>query len=386
MNLFHLRETRASKLAEIKALGDNPDTAKFTALESEIRSLDGQIKNAATIAEFERHEAAPQGDNKTETRSYNLAKAIREQAEGRLTGIEKELHDELSKNAKETRGVRVPASLFFGGEKREMTVANAAAAGNTVPTVMGSLIDRLKPASKVQGMGATVLSGLVGNVELPRHLTGPTAYWLAESGKPTESNSTFDKVALTPRTVAAEQKLSRRLILQNGVALEDVLKQDLNYVLSNALDTAILTGTGANNQPTGILTAIPENDTTSTEISDIAADLIGDIVLENNGTGAFLVSSALMNRIRKIKDADGHPISVSEIFHGQPVVETNQIATPTMVYGIWSDALIGTWSSVDLLVDPYTYGSEGALKLVAFLDADVQTRHGAKSFQWKTVA
>lgn len=385
MNLFHLRETRASKLAELKALGENPDTAKFTAIETEIRSLDGQIKQAQTVAEFERAEA-PTANEERELRSYSLAKAIREQSEGRLTGIEKELHDDLSRDAKETRGVRVPASLFFGSERREMTVGNAAAAGNTVATNMGGLIDRLKPASKVQSMGATVLNGLTGNVELPRHLTGPTAYWLAESGKPTESNSTFDKITLTPRTVAAEQKLSRRLVLQNGVALENVLKQDLNYVLSNALDTAILTGTGANNQPTGILTAIDENATTATDISDIAADLIGSVILENNGTGSFLVSSALMNRIRKIKDTQGHPISVSEIFHGQPVVETNQIATATMIYGIWSDAVVGTWSSVDLLVDPFTYGSEGALKLVAFLDADVATRHGEASFQWKAVA
>lgn len=112
MNIHHLRETRSTKLNELKALGENPDNAKFTAIEGEIRALDSQIKNAATIAEFERHEAAPQGDAMArELRSYSVSKAIREGNGDSLTGVEREVHDELSKG-REVRGVMVPTSHF----------------------------------------------------------------------------------------------------------------------------------------------------------------------------------------------------------------------------------------------------------------------------------
>lgn len=41
-------------------------------------------------------------------------------------------------------------------------------AGNTVATNLGGLIDRLRPVLAVQSLGATVISGLTGNLDLPR--------------------------------------------------------------------------------------------------------------------------------------------------------------------------------------------------------------------------
>jgi HK97 family phage major capsid protein len=200
MNLFHLRETRTAKLAEIKALGDNPDNAKFTAIESEIRALDSQIKNAATIAEFERHEATPQGDAMArELRSYSVSKAIREGNSDNLTGLEREVHEELSRG-REVRGLMIPTAAIFGDENRAMLTTGTA--GNTVATDMGGLIDRIRPTLAVQGLGATIISGLTGNLDLPRLTSGPTAHWVNEDEATTASDATFDKVSLKPKTVS----------------------------------------------------------------------------------------------------------------------------------------------------------------------------------------
>src|SRR5690606_2763500 len=148
--------------------------------------------------------------------------------------------DELSKG-REVRGVMIPTSVIFG-EQRAMTTGGSA--GNTVATNLGGMIDRLRPTMAIQQLGATIISGLSGNLDLPRLTAGPTAYWVAEDGATTPSDSTFDKVSLTPKTVSGEMYMSRRLVLQNSVAIEDVLRRDLAFVLAQALDAAAIQGGG----------------------------------------------------------------------------------------------------------------------------------------------
>ena len=391
-NYHQLNEQRNQKIDAIKALGTNPDQSAFNALESEIRSLGSQIDNARKIAEFERQASTVQdGKFESEVRgSYNLLKAVREAVDGpqALTGFEKEVNSELSRDGKgEARGIRVPMSLLFP-ETRALTVANAASAGNTVFTQYGNLVDRLRPQPIVQALGATVISGLegAGNLEIPRNLTGPTVNWLSETDSTVESSATYDKITLSARTAAAEMRLSRKLVLQNSVSLQQVLANDLAQVIALAIDKAAIAGTGASNQPTGIMTAIAANATTETEPSKVAADLLASIALGNDAATGILVSTAFMNAIRKgAYDTTGQPIAIPALLHGYTPSQTNQIATNTMIAGNWASLLIGIWNSFSLLVDPYSLSSAQQLKLVAAADVDVGIRH-PESFSWHTVA
>lgn len=394
MNVHHLQEQRAAKIAEMKAAVNNPET--FDALEAEVRKLDKDIRRAATLAEFERQtEAETDQQFEAEVRDYSVAKAIRESVNGGLTGREAEVSAELGKG-REVRGVMIPTSAIFG-EQRAQTVSPATAGGHTVATNLGGLIDRLRPVLAVQGMGATVISGLVGNLDLPRLTSGPSAAWVAEDGAATESSSTFDKISLTPKTVAGEMYLSRRLVLQNSVALEDVLRRDLAFVLAQALDSAAIAGVGvtagppATHEPLGILERITENATTETDLSDIAADLIAALEIDDvTGTTGFLTSPTLMAKVRKIKDDNGRLIPAAEIFHGERVVSSNNVpgqgspAEEPLIFGAWSNLVIGYWSGVDILANPYSDASKGGLRLHAFLDADVAIRHD-EAFAWKAV-
>ncbi|WP_299935351.1 phage major capsid protein [uncultured Nitratireductor sp.] len=390
MNLASLQETRASKIAEMRALGDNPDATKFDKLETEVRDLDKSIKRAATLAEFERAaEAEPDHKFEAETREFSVAKAIRESVNGGLTGREAEVSAELGKN-REVRGVMIPTSAILG-ETRAQTVTPASAGGNTVATNLGGMIDRLRPVLAVQGMGATVISGLTGNLDLPRLTSGPSAAWVAEDGSATETSSTFDKVSMTPKTVCGEMYLSRRLVLQNSVSMEDVLRRDLAFVLAQALDSAAVQG-GGSNEPSGILSTIVENATAETEITDIAADLIAALEIDDvMGSTGFLTNPKVMAVVRKIKDTTERNIPVSEIFHGERVVASNNVpsdgnspAAQALIYGAWSNLMVGYWSGVDILANPYSDASKGGLRIHAFLDADVAIRHD-EAFSYKYV-
>ncbi|MDX1015346.1 phage major capsid protein [Sinorhizobium medicae] len=383
MNLHHLQETRAAKIAELRKVTDNPE--RFDALESEVRALDRDIKRAATLQEFERQaEAQPDQRIEAEVREFSVAKALREGPD-HLSGREREVHDELSKG-REVRGIMVPTSLILG-ETRAMTTGTA---GATVATSLGGMIDRLRPSLAVQQLGATVISGLTGNLDLPRLTGGPSAFWVAEDGSTTASDSTFDKISLSPKTVSAEMYLSRRLVLQNSVALENVLRSDLAFILGQALDKAAIVG-GGTNEPAGIITQITEDATASTAMSDIAADLIAALQIDNvDGTGAFLTDSHVVNVLRKIKEGGTNtPVPISTTLHGERLVTSNNVPVVAtehpFIYGVWSNLILAYWSGIDILANPYKDASKGGLWLHAFLDADIDIRH-PEAFAWKGVA
>ncbi len=72
--------------------------------------------------------------------------------------------------------------------------------------------------------------------------------------------------------------------------------------------------------------------------------------------------------------------------YGYPFVVSNQVPSnltkgsssgvcSAMFFGVWSNLLIGQWSGIDLLVDPYTGSSAGTVRVTAFADVDVAVRY-----------
>ncbi len=53
-----------------------------------------------------------------------------------------------------------------------------------------------------------------------------------------------------------------------------------------------------------------------------------------------------------------------------------------MFFGNWADLLIGMWSGIDILVDPYTHSTSGTVRIVALQDIDIDARH-AESFAFE---
>lgn len=404
--LHELKETRAAKVGEMKKLLNDAETAgrdldeaeakRFGEIKAEVGKIEERIARAEAVDEMERRaDAEPVGGNEMgrELRSYSLANAINGALSGRLTGREAEIHQELSRGREARSGngicLSVPSEIILGAERRDgQTVGTANAGGYLVPTSLGSLADRInRPALKVEGMGATVMRGLSGNVELPNLLTSGSAAWVDENGDATRTATTFGKVNLSPKTVAGEYRMSRRLTLQSGTAIENVLRRDLGLILAQAMDLAAIVGTGADNQPLGLLkTAGIGSVTASADLGDTAADLIAALELDDiTGTGAFLTNPTVMKAVRKLKDNDGHTLAPSEIFHDTRVEVTTQVpnnlGTSTdksaLIYGLWSELVVGYWSAVDILLNPYhpDVASNGGVLLHAFLDADVVVRH-----------
>lgn len=217
-----------------------------------MRGDNARLSDADKLAEVERIEARADTVSghpgaRQLLENYSLSKALTESRAGTLTGLEAEWHQELGRDRAEVRGVIVPIEIILGGETRAFTTSGTA--GNMVATDLAAMTDRHRAALKVETMGATVLRGLSGNMELPRLVGSGSAAWVAEPTDASRSDASFGKKAMGAKTVSAEYELSRRMLLQASESLEPILRADLAYLLAQALDSAALRGGGAKSRP-----------------------------------------------------------------------------------------------------------------------------------------
>ena len=355
-------------------------------LAGECRTIETNLGRAEKLADLERRAESADPAMENEHRGYSLARAIRGSMAGKLDGVEGEAHAELSRG-REVRGVMVPTAYLLGGEQRTgQLVGNDTLGGYTVATNVAAVSDRFRPSLKVEAMGATVLRNLTGNLDLPKLANSGTAHWVGEHQATTRSDVDFAMVAMGPKTISGEYEMSRRLQLQSNESIENLLRRDLGFILAQGLDLAAINGSGAPTEPAGLLRSGLELVSTATLLCDTAADLIAALELDNvTGTTAFLTNPTVAAVARKLKDGNGQSIPMLKTFHDERVEITTQVPTnlgvgtnkSALIYGMWSELVVGYWSGVDILANPFhsDVASKGGMLLHAFLDADVAVRH-----------
>ena len=255
-------EAERSRIAEISALCDKHKMGELgRQLVESGRSIDearAAVLDKMNIPqETVNMSAADLGMSEKEARSFSFLRAINylsnptDRSAREAAAFEIEASDAAAARlGRQSRGITIPQDVL----RRDLNVGTATAGGNLVETMLdaGSFIDLLRNASALDQAGATVLTGLTGNVAIPRQSGAATAYWVAESGAPTESQQTVDQVSLTPKTVAAYTDYSRRLMIQSSIDVENMVRGDLARVLALKIDLAGLYGTGSNSEPLGL--------------------------------------------------------------------------------------------------------------------------------------
>ena len=381
-----------SRIAEISALCDKHNMGEMgRQLVESGRSIDEA--RAAVLDKMNIPQepvtmsAAEIGLSEKESRSFSFLRAINylsnptDRAAREAAAFEIEASDAAaSKLGRQSRGITIPQEVL----RRDLNVGAATAGGNLVETMLdsGSFIDLLRNASALDQAGATVLTGLTGNVAIPRQSGAATAYWVAESGSPTESQQTVDQVSLVPRTVAAYTDFSRRLMIQSSIDVENMVRNDLAQVIALKIDAAGLYGTGASNEPLGL------KNTTGIGTEDFAADaptfaevvaLESDVATANAllGSPVYLMNAAMRGNLKTTKKDAGSGIFIMENgeVNGYRGVLSNQVASNDLWFGNFADLIIGYFSGLDLMVDPYTHSTSGTVRVIAMQDCDIAIRH-----------
>jgi HK97 family phage major capsid protein len=255
-------------------------------------------------------------------------------------------------------------------------------------------IDLLRTKMAVMNAGATMLSGLVGNISIPKQSSASTAYWVAENSEVTESSPGFTQVTGTPKTCGATLEVTRKLLLQSSIDVENLVRNDLASVVARAIDLAALHGTGASNQPTGITRTSGVNQISiasqgAPTYAEILA-FIGAIKADNADVSAlkWLMPAGVWETLAgrpKFASTDSQTILNAEAqkMIGYEYVMSNQVSTNDLLFGAWDQLVICLWSGLDVLVNPYANDRTGAVRVTALQDADVMLRY-PEAFAYST--
>ena len=277
-------------------------------------------------------------------------------------------------------------------QRRDLSAAVANAGGFLVGRPHdGSFIGVLRNRSVAFRMGATRLSGLKGNLPIPRQSSPSGAVWLAnETQQATPSDAGFGDITLTPKIVSGFTRISRQLAMQSSPAAEAIVTSDLGSTVSVAADLGALDGSGASGQPLGIRNTPGVGSVTGTSLSkaginDFQTDLLDSNAVLNPSALGFVTTPAVASILNQRVAFTGtaSPLWAGPLHDGQidgiRAMSTKQVPAGTMIYGDWSELLIGEWGVLAIEVDPFTVFQTFKIGVRAMYTIDIAVRH-ATSF------
>ena len=323
-----------------------------------------------------------------EVRKYSVLRALRAAAtnDWKNAGLELEASKAITaktgRSPEQRGGFLVPFDIL----RRDVDVAGTTGSNYLVGTnnQPGNFIDLLRNRSVVFAMGATRLSGLVGNVTIPKQTAGGTAYWLAdETTSITESQPTFGQLALTAKNVAALTEISEQMMRQSSPDAEQLIMGDLAKVVALAVDVAAIRGSGNTGEPHGIVGTSGVGSVSGTSLG--AAGIIEfqtDIAANNALTAGCgyvttpAIAGALMARFTNATYGekplwDGSVLDARMM--GFRAMSSNQMASATMLFGDWSQVIVGEWGVLELATHATDF-AKGLTGVRAWYTCDVGLR------------
>lgn len=334
-------------------------------------------------------------------RDYSVGRAVKAAFEGNWRGAAFELEvaqetvRQFGRGSAGGNGFAIPTVPLV---RTSLSAGGSTTGSKTVFTQPGAFIEALVNKSIVLARPVLRLSGLQGNVALPRKSAKGSAGWYAElaGSDYTESNMQFDQVTLSPKTIADTQAYSKQMFVQSEVAIDQIVRSDLTENLALKFDADCMHASGSGNAITGLyslsgLGSVPFGGT-------VTFPKIVDMETTAETANAALAGLAYVStpevrgkakQTQKFSSTNGDPIWVGSVddgeMNGYPAFASNQISKVLgagtnehgIVFGAWSQAIVADWGAIDITVDPYSRARQSLVNVTAVWLVDFNVRHAA---------
>jgi HK97 family phage major capsid protein len=180
------------------------------------------------------------------------------------------------------------------------------------------------------------------------------------------------------------------LLAQSAIDVDGLVMDDLAAINALGIDKAAIDGVAP--APTGIYTASGVNSVAFTGTVTFAnvVQMETEVAADNAdvGTMAYLATPAARGKAKVTPELIGtgfsQPIWRDGTVNGYRAEVTNQLPKNLgvgtnehgLIFGVWSQLMIGEWGVLEIITDPYAKKKQGMIELTSFLLADVQLRHG----------
>lgn len=309
---------------------------------------------------------------------FSLLKSIRDIANGQPLSAENQAVSNLGKE--EMRGLTVSGQIQIPTEHRD-AVTVTSEGEDVVVTDFMDILAPLHSKNVLAESGARILTGLVGDVQIPTMSAGQVG-WKGEIESAGELGSEFDHELLQPKRLTAYVDVSKQFLVQDSLGAEQMLRNELvNAMVQKLEDTIFGTEAGDATKPAGIF-----NGMTATAVTDFKGVANLEATVENAnflGDMKYILSPNAKAALRSMSynGKSTRMVFENNEVDGVPALTTTHVANPTFAYGDWSNLVVGNWGAWDLVVDPYSVAKDGKVRIVinAFFDAKM-TRSGAIAY------
>ena len=386
MKVHEIREKKAkvvhdmrqlvSKAEEEKRELTSEEVEKFDKMKGEIESLESKEDRALFLEQQERSQPADKSFQTLE-KKVTVLDALQAQLDGGATGALREFNQETeNRTGKKAQGIYVPLSAF---EKRDTQTTTTAAGIVPSDFYASEYIGPLRNSLLMRTLGIRTMTGLRGDVVIPKYKTGMTAGWVSENEALTKSGGSFQNVEMKPKHVGALTELSRQLIQQSSPDINSLVTDDISFVMADALDRAILSGDGVK-EPLGILkTAGIQSGSLADPTWESILKLSELLDIRNIENAKYITNPTVMRVLRSIEKSQGTAqyLATSNTIGDVEALVTNQMADKGLLLGDFSQYVLGIWSEVDLLVNPYAESAynKGNILVRALMTAGTACRN-----------
>ncbi len=364
-----MREERADKIAASAAVFaaaekdgnrnlSDEEKERVRTLQAEITSLNGDIELAETQENNDRTLAGRSTNthNTQEARDierFSLSKMCRDIVDNKpQTGFEAEMSQEAAKEARDLGltlegDAHIPSFIAFGRktQKRDNTVTQPTQPEDGSAVVYDDpaqpMLGLLRPSLAIQQLGARLLTGLRGDLPLPGMAQGAVATWKGEIEPLDKSNIKFNKGIMKPHRLGTYIDVSKQFLVQTSPDVDQMLRDDLNNAMNQALDIAAIYGTGLeeDNEPLGLLNvpgvyiiAGGTNGRVPTYKDIIALEASPEIInASTSNRSGYLLNSKIKGTLKTTQIVDGQALMVitsNNELNGARLVVSNIVTAP----------------------------------------------------------
>ncbi|MEO1003541.1 MAG: head maturation protease, ClpP-related [Cyanobacteria bacterium J06638_7] len=343
------------------------------------------------------------GMSAKEVQNYSVLRAIRHFADptnAKLrdeAGLELEASAAAIENGRACQGAfRVPMDVAIaqipglGRVRNALESGGFTSGGALVDTelLMGSMIELLYNQLGLMRLNATMLTGLVGDIDIPREVSGPSHYWVSEGGAPPASAIETGQLSLAPKTVGAKTVITRRLMKQTSFGVELWVRRHLTERLAVGIDKDFVYSQGGSSTPRGLLQT---NGINSVTLSGGTDKVIGGQTYNFGTFPQYVEAETLVSLANLDVDSMRHLMSPHTrgvlkttlenenadfyIYRDGKVNEyecrvTNQMEVNHSILGDFSRAIVALWGGQDIGVNPYKYQDSGSVEISILQDCD----------------
>lgn len=245
------------------------------------------------------------------------------------------------------------------------------------------LVQPLEAASVVLASGPRIFD-TSGVLRIPKLVSGATVGFIGEGGLiPDDADVDFDELTLMPterKSIKTILRYTNELVRQSVIGIDATLKARLIKDVSDALDTALLKGTGASDSITGIIEqADVQTGTLDVTDADSLLDAIGLAVAAEVMPNRWFVNGEDFIALRKLKEGTDSSKYLLESdmtagptyrLFGIPVTVTNKLPEGTAILADMSQVAVArdVAPSVTVLTERYAEYDQVGLRVVTRYD------------------